>query len=39
MNIHDGFIKKANREIDKLSADIEKKKSRKAHERQRSKFR
>ena len=28
MNIHDGFIEKANREIDKLSADIEKKKSR-----------
>ena len=28
MNIHDGFIKKANREISKLSSDIEKKKSR-----------
>lgn len=28
MNIHDEFIKKANREIDKLTADVEKKKAR-----------
>ncbi len=28
MNIHEDFIKKANREIDKLTADIEKKKAR-----------
>lgn len=28
MNIHDEFIKKANREIDKLTSDVEKKKAR-----------
>ncbi|MDD6489220.1 MAG: hypothetical protein PUG48_05335 [Clostridia bacterium] len=28
MNIHDEFIKKANREIDKLTVDVEKKKAR-----------
>ena len=27
MNLHDEFIKKAKKEIDKLTADIEKKKS------------